>query len=375
MLLLLVLLLGGCGSVDSPEPAGGEPLSITGALAGEEDIAGYARVTGPREFSFPDDHGAHPDYRHEWWYVTGNLASETGRRFGYQVTFFRFNVAPEMAERRSALATNQVWMAHLALTDPETGRFLHAERFARGAAGLAGATVRPFRVWLEDWSLSGGEGDDVMPMRFVAEEEAFALDLRLEAIKPLVLQGDRGYSRKGAGAGNASHYYSYTRLVTEGALLLDGEAYQVSGESWMDREWGTSALSEDQAGWDWFSLQLADGREIMFYRLREDGGGTDKHSRGLLVQEDGAYRPLAVDEVVLRATRHWRSPVSGARYPVAWSLAIPGERLDLRIEPVQDDQEMRSGFRYWEGAVEVSGGDGETPVAGRGYVELTGYGQ
>lgn len=370
--VILFLLLAGCGSEPRQTP-GDESLPITGALAGEEDIQGYSRVTGAREFHFPEDHGAHPDYRHEWWYITGNLESEEGRRFGYQITFFRFNVAPTMPERDSALATNQVWMAHLAVTDPETGRFLHAERFARGAAGLAGATASPFRVWLEDWALSGKEGEDIMPLRLTADEEELALDLRLETAKPLVLQGERGYSRKGPDPGNASHYYSYSRLATEGELLLDGRTYQVSGESWMDREWGTSALGANQEGWDWFSLQLADEREIMFYRLREQGGGTDPHSKGLLVQRDGRYRVLAGDEVALRATRHWDSPETGSRYPVAWTLTIPGEELRLHIAPVQDDQEIHTGFRYWEGAVDISGESDGEPITGRGYLEMTGY--
>lgn len=372
LLLFLLSLLIGCGPESRQEPDS-EPLSVTGALAGEENIHGYSRVTGPREFRFPEDHGPHPDYRHEWWYVTGNLVSEAGRRFGYQITFFRFNIAPEMAERDSELATNQVWMAHLALTDAETGRFLHAERFSRGAAGLAGATASPFQVWLEDWTLKGGE--DIMPLQLTAEQGDLALDLRLNAVKPLVLQGERGYSQKGPDPGNASHYYSFTRLATEGHVLLEGERYRVRGESWMDREWGTSALSEEQLGWDWFSLQLADGREVMFYRLRQADGGTDPHSRGVMVDPDGRHRALAEDEVVLHATRYWSSADTGVRYPAAWRLEIPGEQLVLQITSIQDDQEIRTGFRYWEGAVDVSGqsgAEGET-ITGHGYVELTGY--
>lgn len=364
----VLLLLTGCGS-EAPGGVDDEPFSITDALAGEEGIEGYARVTGPRPFRFPEDHGSHPDYRHEWWYITGNLTTDTGRRFGYQVTFFRFNVAPAMREREAGLATDQVWMAHLALADVETGRFLHAERFARGAGGLAGATVRPFRVWLEDWSLSGGQGESIMPLRFTAESDGFAVDLRMDAVKPLVLQGEQGYSRKGADPGNASHYYSYTRLRTRGEIRVNGADHRVEGASWMDREWGTSALDQGQEGWDWFSLQLDDGREIMFYRLRRRDGVIDPRSEGVLVGRSGGHRLLTHDAVRLEAVRHWTSPDSGVRYPVAWDLTVPGAGLDLRVEAVMDDQELRGDFRYWEGAVDVTGDS----VSGLGYAELTGY--
>jgi len=404
--LAAILPLAACGP-QAPEPESEEPLSITGPLAGEAEAEGYDRVTGPRPFSFPADHGPHPGYRHEWWYITGNLDTGSGRRFGYQITFFRFNVAPGMGERRSALASNQVWMAHFGITDPEGGnggggRFLHSERFARGGnpargggpdASLAGARAVPFRVWLEDWklvSLNDGSGnrdqaainDPIMPLRLTVKDPDMAVDLTLNARKPLVLQGDAGYSRKGQDPGNASHYYSYTRLITGGEITVDGERFPVTGESWMDREWGTSALSEDQQGWDWFSLQLSDDRDIMFYQLRHTPDGDDNRagipdprSKGLMVQPDGAHRVLTVDEVELVATRHWSSPGTDTAYPVAWRMRIPGEELELRIEAVQDDQELRSGFRYWEGAVDVTGTAGGEAIGGRGYLEMTGYAQ
>ena len=374
VLLSLVALLPGCGFETARDEADdGNSTSVTGVLSGEDVAEGFPRVTGPREFEFPADHGAHPEYRHEWWYVTGNLESDDGRRFGYQLTFFRFRLVPDEVERRSGLATDQVWMAHLAVTDPAGGRFEHAERLARGAAGLAGAQPEPFRVWLEDWELAGHDGEDVMPMTISAEEDGLSVQLRMQARKPLVLQGDRGYSRKGPDPGNASHYYSWTRLDTEGELTVDGERIAVSGESWMDREWGTSTLTEEQTGWDWLSLQLSDDREIMFYHLRREDGGVDPHSKGLLVETDGAHRVLDLDEVRLRATRYWDSDDGRARYPVAWTLEIPGEDLQLVIEAILDEQELRNGFRYWEGAVDVSGSRAGQEVTGHGYAELTGY--
>lgn len=376
VIALSVVLLAACGESPRPVDQRDDAPSISAVLAGEESAEGFARVTGPRPFAFPEDHGPHPAYRHEWWYITGNIESEEGRRFGYQITFFRFNVAPEMDERESDFATNQVWMAHIGITDPDGQRFVHGERFSRGGeVRLAGAEAEPFRVWLEDWTLTGdGEVSDIMPMRLRASHDDASIDLRLRAEKPKVLQGDAGYSRKGPNPGNASHYYSYTRLATKGELKLNGETHTVRGNSWMDREWGTSALSESQQGWDWFSLQLADGRDIMFYRLRDQAGGTDPHSRGVLVQPDGAYRLLELDEVELRPVRHWQSNHSEVRYPVAWELAIPGEELSLQIDPLQDDQELRSGFRYWEGAVDVTGQSRGSPVSGSGYLEMTGYG-
>ncbi|MCK8516325.1 carotenoid 1,2-hydratase [Methylonatrum kenyense] len=371
LLLLTVLTMIACDQpVQQAETTGESPL---GLLSGEEDLDGYARVTGPRDVDFPADHGAHPAYRHEWWYVTGNLHAEDGRRFGYQLTFFRFNLAPGMEQRPAALATNQVWMAHLALTDADGARFLHEERLARGAAGLAGAQVEPFRVWLEDWRLQGGSGEDPTPFQLRAATDDFGLSLALGAEKPLVLQGDRGYSQKGDDPGNASFYYSWTRLATRGEIRLDGEALAVTGDSWMDREWGTSTLTEEQQGWDWFSIQLDDGRDIMFYHLRLADGGIEPRSKGLLVEADGSYRLLDLDAVELQALRHWDSPEGNARYPVAWRMRIPGEQLELQLEALLDDQELRNGFRYWEGAIDVRGEVAGQAVQGHGYAELTGY--
>ena len=201
-------------------------LVVTEALAG--DAAGFERVLGPRNLSFPEDHGPHPEYRTEWWYVTGNLESAEGRHFGFQMTFFRNAAAPTAAERESAWNTNQVYMAHFAVTDVQSGEHHDFERLARGAMGLAGAQPTPFRVWLEDWSLEGAAGG-VLPLRLTAAEDGLGLDLTLETEKPVVLQGDGGFSKKGPESGNASHYYSYTRLEARGTVRVPGEAVEVSG--------------------------------------------------------------------------------------------------------------------------------------------------
>jgi len=263
----------GCERATTP----GKPATETGLAErlGGGDLSGFARALEPREFAFPADHGPHPDFRNEWWYLTGNLETATGRRFGYQVTFFRIALAPEdpaAQPRRSGWATRQVWMAHVALSDAANRRHREHERFARGAAGLAGAQASPFRVWLEDWQLQArGEGKDGV-WELQIETANFGLELALDPEKPIVLQGDAGLSRKSAEPGNASFYYSIPRLTTAGNIRVGNEELAVTGLSWLDREWSTSALTAQQSGWDWFALQLDDGRDLMYYQMRRTDG-------------------------------------------------------------------------------------------------------
>jgi predicted secreted hydrolase len=358
----LVLLAWPQGGVPQPAAA----LSVGEALGGSE-MAGYARATAPRPLVFPADHGPHPDYRTEWWYYTGNLTTADGRHFGYQVTFFRMALVPDAPRRLSAWATTQVYMAHFAVTDTAGRRFFPSHRLARGAVGLAGASAHPFRVWTDDWSVEGLD-----PMRVRASEGEVAIDLALESGKPVVLQGDRGLSRKGPEEGNASYYYSLTRMPTRGSLRLGADRFAVQGLSWMDREWSTSSLG-DAVGWDWFALQLGDGRDLMFYRLRRSDGSTEPVSGGALIDANGASQPLAADDVRIEVLEHWTSPRGGTRYPARWRLAIPREGLALEILPRIADQEQREPIRYWEGAVVARGSDRGRPIAGQGYVELVGY--
>jgi predicted secreted hydrolase len=348
-----------------------ESITVGSALGGG-DHAGYHRADQPRPFHFPADHGPHPEFRNEWWYVTGNLADATGRQFGYQLTLFRIALSPDQPAVDSAWRTNQVYMGHFALTDVSGEKHHGFERFSRGAAGLAGAQATPFRVWLEDWELSG-TAMDALPMRLQAREGDIALDLTLQAGKPVVLQGDRGLSQKSAEPGNASYYYSHTRLPTRGTVDLNGQTFAVQGSSWLDREWSTSALGPEQSGWDWFALQLDDGRDLMFYRLRRKDGGMDSFSKGVLVDAEGQTRLLRGNEVDLQPLGEWTSPQSGDRYPAAWRLRLPGEGLDLTVTPKVANQEMRLTVRYWEGAVAVSGHAGEDKIHGQGYLEMTRY--
>ncbi len=376
LVLVLGFALAGCGT-ELPGPAPEPRRQGIVELLGAAGSTGYARALEPRGFVFPGDHGPHPDFRTEWWYFTGNLATAEGRRFGYQATFFRSALAPEETPRTSAWATRQAWMAHFAVTEAGDGggSFRSFERFSRGALGLAGARAAPFRVWLEDWEARGveGEGGGAPPFRLRLADAGAAIDLVLGPGKPPVFHGERGLSRKGAETGNASYYYSFTRLPTRGRVEVDGRSFRVEGASWMDREWSTSVLEEGQVGWDWLSLQLDDGRDLMVFRLRRSDGRPDPYAGGTLVGPDGASRHLGPGAFRLDPLATWASPETGAVYPARWRLEIPGEALDLSIEPIVADQELRGSFVYWEGAVRIEGTAAGEPIAGRGYVELTGY--
>jgi len=354
----------------------GATLAVSAAL-GAGDASGFARALAPRVFSFPAELGPHPDFRTEWWYYTGNLDSAAGRHFGFQLTFFRTALAPPAvgdAATGSAWSTRQLYVAHFAVTDTAGRRFHAWSRLERAALGLAGARPHPFRVWLDDWSAES-DGPDGLPVRLRAAEGSIAIDLTLASDRPVVLQGDHGLSQKGPEPGNASYYYSRTRMTARGTVRAGAEAVPVVGLAWMDREWSTSALGPDLVGWDWIALQLDDGRDVMVYRLRRRDGGTDPHSAGALVSAAGATRALAPAEVTLDALEHWTSPRSRVRYPSRWRLAMPGAGLDLVITPRLADQELIVGTRYWEGAVRVEGTAGGRPIGGRGYVELVGYGE
>jgi predicted secreted hydrolase/threonine/homoserine/homoserine lactone efflux protein len=339
-------------------------------LSGE--ATGFARATGPRTFDFPVDHGPHQDYQTEWWYYTGNLKADDGRHFGYQLTFFRRGLTPpsERHERPSAWATDEVFMAHFALTDVAGKQHRALERFSRGAAGLAGAESPPYRVWLEDWHAEKVEPDVV---RLYATQDDLAIDLLLTDLKGPILQGDKGYSQKGSGPGNASYYYSQTRLASLGTVHLGDTRHQVEGLSWMDHEFSTSALASDQIGWDWFALQLDDGGELMVFQIRRADGSMDPFSSGNLIAPDGTTRHLSHDDFQIDVDDTWQSPRSSATYPARWTVSVPAVELTLDIEPYLADQELNVSYAYWEGAVRITGERAGSAVSGSGYVEMTGY--
>ena len=364
----LVILLGVLVT-DGSLLADENPPSRLASLLGSDADEVFTRALTPRTFTFPADHGPHPEFRNEWWYLTGNLDDANGRRFGFELTFFRFALAPTLSDSPSAWRTNQIYIAHLAVTDADAERFFVAERYSRGAAGLAGAEAEARRVWIDDWQLTHSSGD---AWRVRANDETFGIELDLTPQRPPVLNGDAGLSQKSAEPGNASYYYSITRFDTEGGIRIGDREYCVSGLSWLDREWSTSALAPDQAGWDWFALQLADGSDLMYYQLRRNDGTPDAASGGTWVSVDGTATHLRAGDVNITVEDTWASP-EGGEYPSRWTLRVPRFGLDLTVTPVIENQELFTTVRYWEGAVDVSGESADKTVAGRGYVELTGY--
>ncbi|MGE0042763.1 MAG: lipocalin-like domain-containing protein [Vicinamibacterales bacterium] len=340
----------------------------TAAQEWKEAAPGY-------EYAFPRDHASHPDYKIEWWYYTGNLAAEDGRRFGYQVTFFRVGV-DKAPGNPSRWAVRDLFMTHLAVTDISDGTYAFRERLNRAGPGIAGADTARYHVWNEDWSAGlDADGRHVL----AATEDGLGVELTLDEGKAPVIHGRDGISQKGAQAGNASHYYSLTRMPTTGTVIVDGARVAVTGTSWMDHEFGTSFLEPDQQGWDWISAQLGDGSELMIYQLRRGDGSVDPRSSGTFVAPDGRVRRFTRDAFRLTPLgREFRSPTSGATYPIAWRVELPAEGLDMEVAAALDDQELTTpastGVTYWEGAVTIRGTRAGRPVTGRGYLEMTGYG-
>ncbi len=344
------------------------------------DTGGYAQVTGACHFHFPEDHGAHPDYRTEWWYYTGNVQAADGRAFGFQLTFFRRAIVPPGAALGrsspvSAWRTRQIYLAHAAISDISAGRHLYAETMARAALGLSGVRTAGLTTTVRVGSWQAVIGPEAHRLR--ARTDRFSFDLSLVPEKAPVANGEGGYSRKGRTPDRASCYYSLTRLSTTGALVVDGRRFQVKGLAWMDHEYSSAPLESDVQGWDWFGLQLDDGTEIMAYVLRDQSGRPTPFSSGTRVLADGTAVHLSAGDFRISVLDHWKSPVSGARYPSAWRLDLPSAHLSLFIHPRMADQEMRTpettGVTYWEGAVAVTGNRDGRPLAGTGYVELTGY--
>jgi len=339
------------------------------------DNEDFSRALSPRVFSFPSDHGPHNDFRSEWWYFTGNLKDRQGRQgrqFGYELTFFRFATKADAPDSKSVWRSNQTYMAHLTLTDVQGNRFYTDERFSRAGNDLAGASDKKYHVWLYDWSAKT-QGETDFPLRLQAKSHDFAIDLLLTSPKSYVLQGDQGLSQKSREPGNASYYYSYPRLSTDGTVSVAGRQFSVTGTSWMDREWSTSALSSEQSGWDWFALQLSDNTELMFYRLRRKDGQADSNSAGSLVLADNEKVALKDNDVTIKILDSWTSPHSKITYPSRWRLAIPSQGLEIEVDPLLSDQELNVSYRYWEGAVSVNGTKNGQLISGQGYVELAGY--
>lgn len=368
---LLALLLAGCGR--APEPVRGQ-VDLAKALS---DVSGdFAPVTPGRTFHFPEDHGEHPGYKTEWWYVTGNLSDEEGRSYGYQLTFFSTGLPTPATPADSPWTASRVMMGHLAVSDPSESKFRSYERFSRRALDLAGVRNGKdgLEVWLEDWSLARAQNGrwTLRASEGGSGSEKVELELELREDKPPVLQGDGGYSRKGPEPQYSSYYVSLTRLSTSGALTLGERRMKVSGSSWFDHEWSSQALAPGLVGWDWFSLQLDDGWELMIYLLRYADGRLEPASSGVLIDPQGRSGNLGLEDFQMRVTDRYRSR-NGVEYPSSWQLEVPSRRLTLRVTPLMQDQEMKSSVPYWEGAVKIKGTREGQPIGGKGFVELTGY--
>lgn len=320
------------------------------------------------EFAFPRDHFAHPEFELEWWYYTGNLTAEDGRRFGFELTFFR-NAIEREEPATSVWDVDQLYLAHFAISDIEGQRFYKSERLNRAGPGLAGADFDQARIWNGNWQVAWRDGKQ--SLRAVSKDGA--LELELTPAKPPVINGENGVSQKADGAGKASHYVTFTRLNATGTLRLGSEQFAVAGTAWMDHEFSTDSMGADQAGWDWLSLQLDDGTDLMLYRLRRNDGSSDPHSAGTYVDADGAATHLSVEDFTMAPAARWTSPATQGVYPVEWRVAVPKLKLDLRVTTPLRAQEIvptnGRGPTYWEGSVDATG----PGVRGVGYLEMTGY--
>ena len=344
------------------------------AFAG--DSAHWKQAIEPRDWRFPRDHGAHPGYRTEWWYFTGNLTDGKGNRYGYELTFFREGIRHNRPGADGVWSLYDLYLAHFAITDVSRRRFIADDRVSRTGPGLAGARTDRLHVWLRDWSAAEAVG---VPLVLRAKNDVAGLSLDLVPLEPPVIHGEKGISRKGEKPGQASYYVSCPDLETKGLLKTPEEptGVEVRGVSWFDHEFGSNQLNPDQEGWDWFGLHLSDGRALMLYFLRRTDGSAEPASSGTIIDPSGHYRHLPLSHIRIEVLDRWRSPGSGATYPSRWRIIVPAEGLELVVQPLLEDQELltpdTTGVTYWEGAVEGKGLSGNRKVTCEGYVELTGY--
>lgn len=343
------------------------PVSEGALLGFQQAVPGYT-------WSFPQDHASHPAFQTEWWYYTGHLRTQAGKTYGYQLTFFRHRLdssGPTL--HPSQWFADNLYLAHMAITDEQAQRFVYGEKLNRAALGLAGASEERYHVWNEDW-LAERLGS---VHHLAGEIPGFKLNLILTPLKPPVLHGQNGLAQKGDGKGRASYYYSYTRMKTEGVLHTAEGVFEVEGSSWMDHEFGSTQLQEHQIGWDWFSVRLANNYELMLGYIRHRDGSSSPYAGGTLVRPDGSSVSLRPEDFHIEAQASWKSPKSGAVYPQRWSIRVPSAELILHLEPVMAEQELvtesSTRITYWEGSVRVRGTMQGQETEGVGYVELTGY--
>ncbi len=355
MALMTLALFALCGSLQAQAP--------------------WKQATEPHPWAFPKDHGNHPDYRTEWWYFTGNLTNAAKEPLAYQLTFFRQGARRDDPPLKSRWTFRDLFFAHFAVSHPAQKIFLKDQKTSRGALDLAGAASEALRVWIEDWVI-----DELSPTEFRLQADAgdFAIDLYLSATKPPVLHGNKGLSQKSSQKGNASHYFSYTRLETHGIIRIHQQEHSVQGNSWFDKEFSTSALDPDQIGWDWFSIQLDNNYELMLYTIRQSDGTPSRFSKGTWVDPNGIKTDLKRDQFAIIPRDQWVSPKTKAVYPSGWTLRVPSLNLELELTPRLLDQELSfnlgaQSITYWEGACSARGILKGEEIQGHAFAELTGY--
>jgi predicted secreted hydrolase len=368
MLMTVSISFAGCNC--SKSNTGGVKINIIEALSGT-DTEGYSKADKVIDFKFPRDHGTHDDFRNEWWYFTGNLSDEDGNRFGYQLTIFRISLSPLTTTRTSDWGTTQIYMAHFTISDMKNEEFYCFEKFNRDAVGLAGFQDDPFKINVENWYILGANDGD-FPWQLHASQNGITLSVEVTPLKDIVFEGDSGLSYKSVDKTSASYYYSITRLATEGYIEINGTRFNVSGNSWLDREWSTSALSEEQGGWDWFSLQLDDNTETVYFQLRYKDGSVYPYNEGLIVAADGTTTKLGTGDIALKVLDTWKSS-TGVIYPVKWEAEVTTTGKTLIVEAAFPNQELDLSTRYWEGAVNIYDSENPNVIIGTGYMELTGY--
>lgn len=331
----------------------------------------YRQALPGYQYKFPEDHYSHDQFRTEWWYYTGHLTTKDNKRFGYELTFFRTGADDEPANKNSKWKIDNFYLAHFAVTDEAGKKFRFYEKLNRSGLNIAGARQDSYYVYNEGWSV------EKLGERYLlkADTPEYSIHLILEPGKKPVVHGVNGVSQKASCVGCASHYYSMTRLKTEGTVFVGQKPESVTGLTWMDHEFGSNQLTGDQSGWDWYSIQLDDNRELMLYLLRRADGSVEKASSGTLVNADGSSKHILLNEFSVKTKSTWKSPKTGGTYPMGWHVSVPSAALELDLEPNLLDQELvttrSTGVSYWEGSVTVKNSSGKP--CGQGYVEMTGY--
>lgn len=361
--------MNGSGPITRRGLIGGALLAGVGTTALAQGFAGlgetadgFATVVPGRTFAFPADHGPHPEFRIEWWYVTANLVDAGGMAYGAQWTLFRQAIAA--GHQRQGWANQQLWMGHAAVTRADTHRF--AQTLARGGVGQAGVEAAPFRAWIDGWAMRGLDAlndANIAPLELTASGADFSYALRLDARRPLVLQGEGGYSRKSLRE-QASYYYSQPHYAAKGSITIDDKPVEVTGQAWLDREWSSQPLASDQSGWDWLSLHFDAGDKLMLYRMRQADG--QHYGSGKWFASNGTARQFASADI--RMTPLSFTAIEGRKIPTAWRIEIPGKALAIDCKPLNPQSWMGTSFPYWEGPISFAGSH-----AGLGYLEMTGY--